>query len=112
MQNVVHIRRVHESVLAEVALALTALACEDVATICLLTLDCSRSSDLESLLRARICLHLRHYITPELIVVALLVGSQRLALVLFRSLLLLLMLALLWALVQLLHQTLALALSS
>ena len=95
----------HECVLSEITLALTALACEDVATICLLTLDCSRSRDLESLLRARICLHLRHYITPELIVVALLLRCQRLVRVPFRSLRLLLSLALLWASVQLFHQT-------
>ena len=47
------VRSVYQRVLAELALALAALACKNVAAICLLTLQLAGSGHLEALLCTR-----------------------------------------------------------
>jgi len=61
VQDVVHVRWIDESILAQITLALAILARQDVATVSLLALDSSRSGDLVALLGTGVRLHLRHY---------------------------------------------------
>lgn len=60
MQHVRHVGWINQRVLTQIALALTALASQDMTAVCLLALNGSATGYLEPLLGATICLHLWH----------------------------------------------------
>jgi len=60
MQYVRHVGRINQRVLTQIALALAALASQDVTAVGLLALNGSTAGYLEPLLGATVCLHLWH----------------------------------------------------
>ena len=60
MQHVRHVGWINQRVLTQIALALTALARQNMTAICLLALDGSTTGYFEPLFGATICLHLWH----------------------------------------------------